>query len=116
MHILGKEMSIARKERLQGGDGVCYIKHFMPAGESAGTGRLFSVITIEPGASIGDHRHVGEYEIYYIVEGRGEVTEDGETYELGPGDMMQCKNGSSHSIRCIGTEALHFVALIIFCE
>ena len=51
--------------------------------------------------------------IYYILEGVGHVVEDGEEYDLAAGDMMQCRDGSSHSIENRSDKPLRFLALII---
>ncbi len=102
-----------RKRNMLGGEGELEIVHFLEAEEACGAGRLFAVDTLLPGSSIGYHQHTGEYEIYLVLEGTAEIVEDGQTYLLQRGDMMQCGDGSSHSIKNIGSVPLRFLALIL---
>ena len=48
-----------------------------------------------------------------ILEGVGHVLEDGVEYDLAAGDIMQCRDGSSHSIENRTDKPLRFLALII---
>ena len=100
--------------QVQGGEGILCRRQFLLPEESAGTGRLFAAFTLNPGDSIGYHKHEGEFELYYIVKGKGRVVDNGEEYILEEGDMMQCKKGDSHSIEAVGEEELEFIALILF--
>lgn len=63
------------------------------------------------GASIGVHGH-GKDEVYYIVSGRGELTLDGSARILTPGTAVLTRDGSSHSLRQVGSEAL--TVLIVY--
>jgi lysophospholipase L1-like esterase/mannose-6-phosphate isomerase-like protein (cupin superfamily) len=60
---------------------------------------------LHAGASIGVHGH-GKDEIYYVISGRGELTLDGQAHLVGPGSAILTRDGSSHSLRQIGTEDL----------
>ena len=51
-----------------------------------------------PGATIGEHRHEGDEEIYYVLEGRGTMTLDGERFEIGPGDLAVTPAGHTHAL------------------
>lgn len=57
------------------------------------------MLEMEPGTEIGAHTHNGEEEIYFIAEGAGEVTVDGETIPMGKGDAILTKDGSTHSFK-----------------
>lgn len=54
-------------------------------------------LILEPGTQIGEHTHDGEEEIYFVVEGTGEVTIDGEKLKVKEGDAVLTKNKSTHS-------------------
>lgn len=57
-------------------------------------------IRLEPGASIGLHRHEGTSETIYVLEGHGEMLEDdGSLVPLKPGDCSYCPEGCQHSLR-----------------
>ena len=113
MKILCKDQLEEVRPKMAGGEGECTVHHILPADCAYGSGRLFAVNTLQPGNSIGYHKHQGEYEVYYILEGVGHVVEDGEEYDLAAGDMMQCRDGSSHSIEYRSDKPLRFLALII---
>ena len=61
-------------------------------------------LILEPGARIGEHKHVGSEEIYFLVEGTGEITVDGETQIMSEGDAVLTRNGSSHSFIVSGSQ------------
>jgi quercetin dioxygenase-like cupin family protein len=42
------------------------------------------------------------------------VNDNGTYYELGPGDMLQCKDGDFHGIESIGEEELEYLAVIMY--
>lgn len=75
--------------------------------------RLFSIMSLEPGSSIGEHTHVNEREIYHILEGSGLICDNGEDIIVNPGDVNLTKSGDRHSIRNIGETTLKFIAIII---
>ena len=70
-------------------------------------------LILEPGASIGDHRHTGDEEIYFIASGSGVMLVDGEECVVTEGDLVLTKDGSSHGLRNTGKEGLRiFVACV----
>lgn len=113
MKQLKAERKLEIKPQMLGGKGQLEIHHFLNKEDAYGAGRLFAVNTLAPGSSIGYHKHEREYEVYFILEGKAEIVEDGETYFLEPGDMMQCRDGSGHSIENVGDTPLRFLALIL---
>ncbi len=95
------------------GVGEVQFTHLLTEQELPEKSRLYSVVTLKPGNSIGYHQHVGDGESYWILEGTAQVVEDGQTYELHPGDVVMTYSGHSHSIQNIGEDDLKFVASII---
>ena len=67
--------------------------------------------TLPPGTSIGRHEQIGNEELYYVVEGIGEMTVDDETTVMEPGDVCLTKNGSYHSFRNIGNTDLRIIVI-----
>lgn len=108
-----RDMKLEQRKAMRGGQGLVDILHILPKEELSG-GRLFSKILLRPGCSIGEHRHEGETEYYYILRGEGEVKENSGVRSLGPGDLVITGNGESHSIRNTGSEEMEFIALILF--
>lgn len=66
---------------------------------------VFRKRALKPGSGIGYHLQK-EDEIYYVLSGRGEMTIDGKTFELGPGDAVLTRPGASHSLKQVGKEDL----------
>lgn len=65
--------------------------------------------TLDPGAAIGPHR-IEHDEVYYVLDGEGEVVSDGRTAILRAGMAAYLYNGAVVGIRQQGTKPL---ALII---
>jgi len=55
------------------------------------------------------HHHAETEEIYYILSGAAEMTLDGETRPVGPGDAIAIPPGARHTIRNTGPEELVFL-------
>ena len=53
---------------------------------------------IDPGHSIGYHRHGANEEVYVILEGTGRMTVNGEVREVVPGDVLLNKPGWEHGL------------------
>lgn len=66
---------------------------------------VFRKRTLKPGSAIGYHEQT-EDEIYYVLGGRGQMTLDGKTVEVGPGTAILTRTGSSHGLKQLGTEDL----------
>ncbi len=103
-----------QKENHLGGKGKLTIRHILnDRAELYDKGRAFCHTTLEPGSSIGYHRHDGEFETYYILRGTARFCDDGEYVVLHPGDVAYTPDGHFHGIENIGTEPLELIALII---
>ena len=73
---------------------------------------VFRKRTLHPGSAIGYHPHTGESadeEVYYVVEGEGEMTLDGIHRTVGPGDAVLVRPGSSHGLEPAGPEGVTVV-------
>jgi mannose-6-phosphate isomerase-like protein (cupin superfamily) len=66
---------------------------------------IFRKRALKPGAGIGYHEQT-EDEIYYVLSGRGQMTLDGKTVDVGPGTAILTRTGSSHGLKQVGTEDL----------
>ena len=66
---------------------------------------VFRKRAFKPGSAIGYHlQH--EDEIYYVLSGRGLMNVDGKAFEVGPGDAVLTRPGSSHGLKQVGSEDL----------
>ena len=66
---------------------------------------VFRKRALKPGSAIGYHLQK-EDEIYYVLSGRGEMTIDGKSFEMKPGDALLTRPGASHGLKQIGAEDL----------
>ncbi len=98
---------------MRGDKGAARIQHLFEPGEYNGHARLLARIALAPGCSIGLHEHKEEEELFYIIKGRGLVTDGGRTREVGPGDAVMTGGGASHAIENAGDEDLEFIAIIL---
>jgi mannose-6-phosphate isomerase-like protein (cupin superfamily) len=55
--------------------------------------------TLEPGQATERHYHARTEEIYFLLEGEGEMEVDGERRRVGPGDAVLIPAGGRHQIR-----------------
>ena len=101
-------------EKMRDGDGVVTIERLLTPEELYDKGRLYAKIILPPGASIGYHVHEGEMESFYVISGKAEYDDNGETTTLLPGDTTLTQAGEGHSIRSIGDTALELIAQILF--
>jgi mannose-6-phosphate isomerase-like protein (cupin superfamily) len=66
-------------------------------------------LLLAPGASDGKHRHAGVEEIYYVLNGDGEVQVNGETSPIHKGDAVPVLMNEVHSFKNNGTADLEFM-------
>lgn len=112
MKIAQTDQMDETREHMRDGDGSVLIHHILQNENLPGNCRLFARITLKPGCSIGEHNHTGEAEIFYILSGKANMTDDGKTIELKAGDTCMTRNGS-HSISCAGDEPVELIGTII---
>jgi mannose-6-phosphate isomerase-like protein (cupin superfamily) len=108
-----REMENEVRERMRDGAGPVEILHVFRSRELKGRTRLFARLRLPAGSSIGFHRHDGEEEIFYILSGRGEVSEGGPASPVEPGDAVLTGNGGGHSIANAGPDPLELLAVIL---
>ena len=108
------EIIVTTVENLRGGKGIISVEELASKDELYNKGRLFAVTTVKPGDSIGFHKHEGEMEAYYILQGKGLYSDNGVETEVNAGDVTYTPDGEGHSMANIGDEDLKFIALIVF--
>ena len=69
---------------------------------------VFRKRALKPGSGIGRHEQ-REDEVYYVLSGRGVMTLDEKTIDVGPGTAVLTRPGSSHSLKQVGAEDLVIV-------
>jgi mannose-6-phosphate isomerase-like protein (cupin superfamily) len=66
---------------------------------------VFRKRALKPGSAIGYHEQA-EDEIYYVLSGRGVMTLNGKSFEVGAGDAILTRPGSSHGLKQAGADDL----------
>ena len=112
MVIHRNEMKSEDKECLRDGEGNTHLTYLLD-GSTEKNARLFAEMTLNPGCSIGYHKHDSETEYYFILSGTGIVNDDGTEVQVNQGDSIITGNGASHSIKNSGSVPLVFQAVII---
>ena len=110
---LAGEQLVRVRENVRGGEGTLVFHDFLLAEESFGAGKLFSRTVIPAGASIGEHRHEGEFEVYYVLSGTVEALDNGKWVALHAGDTHLCASGEGHALRNYGTAEAEVLMLIL---
>ncbi len=113
---------IIRKDQMEkevrpnpfGGEGSPVFHHLLDASLLKGEAKMFNIVEFQPGESLGWHGHIDNFEIYYILEGQALVNDNGEEYEVYPGDLVYTADGAHHSIQNNGTGVMKMVATVIF--
>jgi mannose-6-phosphate isomerase-like protein (cupin superfamily) len=103
-YVLERDREVARQEpgTHDGGGQTIGYSFFNKA---PGLKLVFRKRALKPGSGIGYHPQK-EDEIYYVLSGRGQMTIDGKTFDVGPGDAILTRPGSSHGLKQTGAEDL----------
>lgn len=105
------ELPVEPKFNIRGGLGAGSGVDLLRLGEMAGVLSLGRV-TLEPGATIGEHAHPNTEDLYLILAGRGVGILDGERFPVGPGDLFLVKAGGSHGLVNDSDAPLTFLGLL----
>ena len=82
---------------MRGGEGSVDKREYQFA-QMPENAKMFAEIRLEPGCSIGTHRHIGEYEIFFCKEGEITVNDNGTEKTMRTGDFGICADGETHGI------------------
>ena len=103
------------RPKVWGGEGELAAKYSLGP-DAAKDGENFTMaaeMTLAPGHSLGVHTHERNEEIYVILSGQAEYTDErGKVHTLTPGDMTLTRRGQSHGIANHGLSPLVFLAII----
>ena len=108
-----EEAEVLSVEKAQGGKGHIFKNMMVNASEMYGKGRMVARIVLPAGSSIGDHAHIDDAELYYILKGEAVVTDNDKTEVLHAGDALFTGNGNRHSITNNTDEDVEFLAVIL---
>lgn len=103
------------KENAGGGHGTLYGKFSFTRDMATKDQAIKEIgwMTLEPGSSIGLHKHLVNEDTYIILSGEGIFTDsDGIETHVKAGDITIARAGQSHGLRNDGTEPLRFIDVI----
>lgn len=109
------DLRVQRVDNLRNGKETAIIHHIIEGDKLKGKCKMFSKIVLPKGASIGLHEHKEDFEVYYILEGKGLVDEGDKTIIVNKGDSVYTADGKKHSIENIGQEDLEMIAVVVYC-
>ena len=98
---------------VQNGKGLIHIKDLTDKEGLYGHGRMFAHVTVDPGCSIGYHKHEHETEFYYIIKGEGVFNDNGTEKIVHAGDIGATGYGHFHGLINRTTEPVELIALIV---
>ncbi len=108
-----EDVRIRKVSNAQGGKGDIFFHDWLLPEESKGHGRVFSKLVLPPGCSIAPHRHNGEFEAFYVLEGTATVTDGDHVYTVLEGGMNLCQDGDVHGVENQTDKDLVLLALIM---
>lgn len=110
--VLKNAAEAERREKLGGSGTGAGDFYYVPIDGQDGAFTMATRIELEPGASIGYHKHAENEEVYVIISGKGIYTENGCDVETEAGDVFLCRKGCSHGLRNTGSGRLVLGAAI----
>lgn len=107
------DMRYDSRENLRDGNGAIGTRYLMEKEDMEGKCDLFSILTLEPGCSIGLHTHKPDAELFFVLQGNLETSDNGTVKTLSTGDTMFTGSGQSHYLINKSTETARVLAVII---
>jgi mannose-6-phosphate isomerase-like protein (cupin superfamily) len=89
--------TLAPMQNYHGGTGTVKYRRALDADVFLTNWAYVDHLLIPPGASEGLHRHKGVEEIYYVLNGEGQVQVNGETASIHKGDGIPIRFNEAHS-------------------
>jgi len=107
-------MSVQKESQIksvQGDEGAQIKQYFHPHNTLEGINYSLAQFTLEPGKKSKLHK-ISSSEIYYILEGRGSLKIDGETYDIEKDDSVYVPPNSKQFIKNSGSTNLKFLCIV----
>jgi len=103
-----------KPEPIHDGDGLCPHRSILGENDFETPLRFINYTVIPPNCSFGQHRHGDDNEVYIVLEGKGEYTENGCTESVSQGDIMVNARFASHGIRNTGDTDMRLLVLDVY--
>ena len=112
--LVGSKENPVQNKGVHGGEGNLEWKCFARLHMLNAPWVAFEWVSIEPGGAVGHHKHSRTEEIYFIVSGTGEMDQDGELSEVGPGHLIMTRRGVTHALKNTGEDPVEFLVIEVF--
>jgi len=112
MIIRAQDRETVENAHLRDGDGVV-VRHLCNLEKMPENAKAFQEIVLNPGCSIGVHRHEGEYEVFHFITGETTLNDNGVEKKMHRGDFSICYDGEIHGIANHTKEPATLFAAII---
>ena len=101
-------------ENMKGGEKYVQRYNSVESDSFTGNADVVARLVLIPGATIGYHEHVGNEEAIMVISGTARCTDDGEVYEMHPGDVTICREHHFHGIENASADGdLEIYAVVI---
>lgn len=95
---IGRNAKREIQKKCHNGEGSILFREVFNASDFESNLQFLHETSVMPNSTIGYHKHLGNEEIYFIVEGKGIMTVDGEKRKVSSGDAIITYSGSSHGL------------------
>jgi len=104
-------MQVVERKKAKGLKGAGSVSYQMVGPHSTGARKfLVTVVHVKPGGVTPVHEHKTCDSMYYILEGRGEVSDGKEKKVLGADTAVYFPPGTGHGIRNVGRTRLVYLS------
>ena len=73
---------------------------------------VLSSTRLNPGKETTGHNHKGQEEVYFFINGEGEMQLDDNKFSVEPGDIVLIKDGVFHKVYNTSDKELYFVCVL----
>lgn len=107
------DQRIQMRENVCEGKGFVQMQHLLESSDMGGKASFCAKMVVEPGSSLGNHQHVENAEIYYVL--KGEVVSGTPEHEkvMKEGDISFTGNGECHFLENRSNTSAEVLAIVI---
>lgn len=103
---LAKQAKRITQKKCHNGKGTILFREVFAKNDFNSAIQFLHETSVMPNSTIGYHKHSGNEEVYFIIEGVGLMEVDGEKKVVCPGDAVITYSGSRHGLKNIGDKDL----------
>ncbi len=110
--ISGDEVKHVTVEKCHEGEGILHCKEYLGDYDRKSPGLKFIHDDVmEVGASVGEHEHTNDEELYFFIEGTGTMIMDGKSQPVKAGDCVITGDSHTHGLVNTGDRPLRFIVV-----